>query len=281
MNMSDVFYEKETPPRIQQPSLVSFAVYFVGICIAIWSFKGSGWSIEKLLGSSSYLIRFLNEAFPTLDKHHLSTNDFLRYLDAMVETFQIAFTGTIVGILLGFGFALFSSRGLLGTGPLHKFNYLVSKFLISLFRTIPDLVWAIIFVMVVGLGAFAGTLTISVDTIGFCGRFFAEEMEDVDKSPSEAIESTGASKLDSVFAAVIPAAMPGLITTSLFAFEKAIRSSVVLGLVGAGGIGLELQSLMNWMAYDRAMVIIFMIFALVMAVEQLSSYARRKVIEND
>ena len=79
----------------------------------------------------------------------------------------------------------------------------------------------------------------------------------------------------------MPAATPGLITTSLFAFEKAIRSSVVLGLVGAGGIGLELQSLMNWMAYDRAMVIIGMIFVLVLVVEQLSSYFRKMVMKNE
>ena len=141
-------------------------------------------------------------------------------------------------------------------------------------------VWAIIFVMVVGLGAFAGTLTIMVDTIGFCGRFFAEEMEDVDRSSAEALSASGARRFDTVFAAVVPAATPGLITTSLFAFEKAIRSSVVLGLVGAGGIGLELQSLMNWMAYDRAMVIIGMIFVLVLVVEQLSSYFRKLVMKN-
>ena len=153
--------------------------------------------------------------------------------------------------------------------------------LISLFRTVPDLVWAIIFVMVVGLGAFAGTLTIMVDTIGFCGRFFAEEMEDVDRSSAEALSASGARRFDTVFAAVVPAATPGLITTSLFAFEKAIRSSVVLGLVGAGGIGLELQSLMNWMAYDRAMVIIGMIFVLVLVVEQLSSYFRKLVMKNE
>ena len=119
-----------------------------------------------------------------------------------------------------------------------------------------------------------------VDTIGFCGRFFAEEMEDVDRNPAEALAAGGARRFDTVFAAVVPAALPGLITTSLFAFEKAVRSSVVLGLVGAGGIGLELQSLMNWMAYDRAMVIIGMIFILVLLVEQASSYLRSMIMRS-
>ena len=75
--------------------------------------------------------------------------------------------------------------------------------------------------------------------------------------------------------------MPGLITTSLFAFEKAIRGSVVLGLVGAGGIGMSLNALFNWMAYDRAMVIIGMIFALIFVVEQISQYLRKKVTQNE
>ena len=99
-----------------------------------------------------------------------------------------------------------------------------------------------------------------------------------DKSPAEALECCGATKVDAVFSAVIPAAMPGFIATSLFAFEKAVRSSVVLGIVCAGGIGLQLQSLFNFLSYDRAMVIIGMIFILVLGIEQISNYARQKII---
>ena len=104
-------------------------------------------------------------------------------------------------------------------------------------------------------------------------------MEDVERSAAEGIESSGASKLDSTFSAIIPAAMPGFITTSLFALEKSVRGSVVLGLVGAGGIGMELNSLFNWMAYDRAVVVIGLMFVLILFVEQISSYARLKILD--
>ena len=272
---------KVLPSRFGNRPLSGILAIIFFILVTIWCFGGSGFSISQLIGSSEYLMRFLNEAFPPLYEHRLTYEQFYRYWLALVETFQMAFVGTLLGIVVGFILALFASRGLLtDKRKFHLVQWTV-KMLISLFRTVPDLVWAIIFVMVVGLGAFAGTLTIMVDTIGFCGRFFAEEMEDVDRSPAEALAASGARRIDTVFAAVVPAATPGLITTSLFAFEKAIRSSVVLGLVGAGGIGLELQSLMNWMSYDRAMVIIGMIFVLVLVVEQASSYLRTLIIKNE
>jgi phosphonate transport system permease protein len=274
------------PRRYKKISITRYFIYLALIVMVIWSFQGSQFSFEGLLDSTQYFKRFLGEAFPSIgilgeNEHSITWKDTFRYTRELIETFQMAFTGTLLGIIFGFILALLSSKGLLGNSRPMRLVQETVKALILLFRTVPDLVWAIIFVMLVGLGAFAGTLTIMVDTIGFCGRFFAEEMEDVDKSPADALESCGATKLDATFAAVVPAAMPGLITTSLFAFEKAIRGSVVLGLVGAGGIGMSLNALFNWMAYDRAMVIIGMIFALIFVVEQVSQYLRRKVTQNE
>jgi phosphonate transport system permease protein len=150
--------------------------------------------------------------------------------------------------------------------------------IIAFCRSVPDLVWAVIFVASVGLGVFAGTLTIIVDTIGFCGRFFAEAMEDIDKGPEEALQSMGAIRIHIVMSAVLPAAMPSFVNTSLYALEKAVRSSVVLGLVGAGGIGIELKVAMDMFLYQEAATIIICIFILVIAVEQFSIYARKEIM---
>lgn len=128
-------------------------------------------------------------------------------------------------------------------------------------------------------GLFAGTLAIVIDTIGFCSRFFAEAMEDVDKAPSEALTAAGASRTDTIFCAVVPAAMPSFITTSLFALEKATRCSVVLGLVGAGGIGIELKVAMDFFDYQLATTIILMIVVLFLLVERLGSLVRSRLIE--
>src|SRR5699024_10537002 len=108
---------------------------------------------------------------------------------------------------------------------------------VSAMRTIPDLIWALIFVISVGLGPLAGILTIAVDTIGFCARFFSERIEELSDHSKDATQSTGASYFGVIMSAILPASFPSFVGTSLFAVEKAIRSATILGLVGAGRIG--------------------------------------------
>lgn len=187
----------------------------------------------------------------------------------------MAIMGTLVGVVLSIPLAILSARGLLGS---QLINW-PARALVALFRTVPDLVWSLIFVIAVGLGPFAGTLAIAVNTAGFCGRFFAEAMEDVDKGPADSLRAQRVRCFDTVFCAVIPAAMPAIVTTSLFALEKSTRSSVILGLVGAGGIGIKLKVAMDLFDYPRAATIILMIFALVVIVEQASSLVRGRIIE--
>ena len=180
-------------------------------------------------------------------------------LESILETLQIAFVGTFVGILGGFSLAIFAAKEL---SPIPKL-YKISRGLIAFFRTIPDLIWAIFFV-----------------TIGFSGRFFAEAMEEIEKKPQKALEAIGISKIAIIFCAVLPEVLPSFINTSLFSLEKAVRSSVVLGLVGAGGIGIELKVAMEMFNYDQASTILILIFILVIIVEQLSVNIRNKYINN-
>jgi len=191
----------------------------------------------------------------------------------LLETLQIAIAGTALGVFLSLPIAWVSARGVTPVGWLA----FPSKAVVSLFRTVPDLVWALIFVVSVGLGAVAGTMTIVVDTIGFCGRFFAEAMEDSDPNSRDALAAGGASSASILFASVLPDAAPSLINTTLFALEKSIRSSVVLGLVGAGGIGQELKSAFDLFQYPRAATIMLAIFAIVLAMEWLTDKLRRAI----
>lgn len=196
-----------------------------------------------------------------------------RVADRLIETIYIAVAGTAIGIVLSFPIAFLAARKL---SPLGRVRWLARGF-VSFCRTVPDLVWALIFVSAVGLGSVAGMLAIVVDTIGFCARFFAEAMEDSDPAPQEALEATGASKLDILFAAVIPDAMPSFINTALFALEKAVRSSVVLGIVGAGGIGQELKANFELFQYPKAATIIIAIFIIVLAMERLTDWLRQRI----
>ena len=180
----------------------------------------------------------------------------------------------MVGVLLSVPLAVLATRHL---SP-HPAIYHVARTSIAFFRTVPDLVWALLFVVSVGLGPFAGVLAIIVDKLGFCGRFFAEAMEEADRGPQEALAALGARRSALVACAVLPAAMPSFVATSLFSLEKATRSSVVLGLVGAGGIGIELKVAMDLFSYDEAATIILAIFALVLVVERASTWLRGRML---
>lgn len=191
----------------------------------------------------------------------------------ILETFQIALVGAAIGIVLSLPVAWCAARGV---SPLGRGNILVKAF-VSFLRTVPDLVWALLFVASIGLGAVAGTMTIMVDTIGFCGRFFAEAMEDAEKEPQEALSAIGAGRGSILIAAILPDIMPSLINSSLFALEKAVRSSVVLGLVGAGGIGQELKVAFDLFQYRNASMIILAIFMIVMLMEFVTDKLRARI----
>ncbi len=257
------------PPRISMPHPVHTVLYLIIIAFAVTSLRGAGISFDDLSDGFPEMLRLIDEMFPP-DYSRLE-----RIGGLLLETFQMAFAGTLIGVLVSFPLAAFASRR---TAP-HVIVYHATRGLISLFRTIPDLVWALFFVATVGIGPFAGTLTLAVDTIGFCGRFFAEAMEETDKGPQEALTALGASRAGIFFSYIVPASMPSFVNTSLFSLEKAVRSSVVLGLVGAGGIGVELKVSMDLFQYAEASMIIISIFALVLIVEQISSAIRKRILD--
>ena len=256
------------PIRFPRPSAFSFVLYAVGVAFFVLSMQATDFSPSEFVRGFPYLVDLVSEMFPPS----------LRRVDAvalsLLETFQMALVGTVFGVIFSLGLGIFACK----SQTPNRVLYYLSRNLIALFRTVPDLIWALFFVIMVGLGPFAGTLAIMIDTIGFCGRFFAEAMEEVDKGPQEALQALGASRIGTVFCAVIPAALPSFVNTALFSLEKATRSSVVLGLVGAGGIGIELKVSMDMFMYAEASTIILLIFGLVLIVEQLSSRLRRMIL---
>jgi len=256
------------PGRFGRPNPLAFVLYVAAAAFVLVALQNSGLSIERLARGLPSISRILGQMFPP-NMERLGPITF-----SLFETFQMAVAGTALGILFSLPLAILASRGL---SP-HPAVYYAARSLISFFRTVPDLIWALFFVIAVGLGPAAGTLAIMVDTIGFCGRFFAEAMEDTDTGPREALTAIGGSRTGMIFSAVIPQAMPSFINTSLFSLEKSTRSSVVLGLVGAGGIGIELKVAMDLFTYDIACTIILLVFLLVLVVEQASGYLRSKII---
>jgi phosphonate transport system permease protein len=264
----DVPGRSSLPDRFDRISAGAFIAYLVVLAFFIWSVQKTGVSISDLIGGIPQMGRLIGEMLPP------STARLEAVAWALLETFQMAFVGTVVGVILSVPIAVLATPHL---SP-HPVFYHIARNLIAFFRTVPDLVWALLFVVSVGLGPFAGTLAIVIDKIGFCGRFFAEAMEEADRGPQEALSAMGAGRFSLIMCSVFPAAMPSFINTSLFSLEKATRSSVILGLVGAGGIGIELKVAMDLFNYDEAATIILAIFALVVLVERVSSFLRKKTL---
>jgi len=261
------------PSRFERPSAVAFLGYAGGMVLILWCLSGAGFSIEKVMTSPPRFADFLSRAFPP----NISPDVLSRLGWKMVETLQIAVAGAVLGVILSVPVALLAARGLIAGGWINQ----TIRVTLGFIRAVPDIAWALVFVVAVGLGPFAGMLAILVDTVGFCGRFFADDMEATDKGPAESLTATGARRIDVVACATIPAAMPAFVSTSLYALEKAVRSSTILGLVGAGGIGIELKVGFDLFDYPTALTVVLMIAVVVIGIEQLSGYARTKIIGDE
>lgn len=255
-------------PRWRRPSLPAFVLAVAALAFIVHGFSnGAAVSPATLVGGIGSTAQFVAEALPP-DLSRLGPIG-----AAMLETFEIALLGTVLGVAASVPLAVLAARN---TTP-HRALYAATRGVIAFLRSVPDLVWGIIFVVTVGLGPEAGVLAIAADTTGFCGRFFADRIEDVEPELIEGLSATGATRGGIVAGAVLPSVLPSFVGTSMFGLESATRSSVVLGVVGAGGIGVELTTSMQLLRYDEALTIILAIFVVVLSVERLAAAIRRRI----
>jgi phosphonate transport system permease protein len=179
----------------------------------------------------------------------------------------------VFGVVLAFPLALLAAANLTPARPL----YIAARMLIGVTRVVPDLVWALLFVTAVGLGPFPGALALAVHSIGMLGRLFSETIEDMDMGPVEALTLTGAGRLQVFTHAVVPGVLPSLLGIGLYRFDENLRSSLVLGFVGAGGIGFSLLTAMNLFQYQTVSLLLIVTFVLVTGAERASAWLRGKV----
>ena len=211
--------------------------------------------------------------------------DLRLYLKAMFETVQMAVVALFLSVLLGFPLSLFSSRNILkiiipGRGiiakALRRSVYACATLIANVFRSINEIVWALLFVSAVGLGPMAGILALGVHTAGVLSKLLAEGNESIDPGPVEALISTGASFPKVIVYAVLPQTMPHFISMVLYRFESDVSSASILGFVGAGGIGFYLFDKIR--AFENADVttIIIIIVIAVWLIDRLSATIRKK-----
>jgi phosphonate transport system permease protein len=195
------------------------------------------------------------------------------YLEEMVVTVQIAVWGTFLAVLLSIPFGILSAHNM---APWWV-NQPVRR-LMDMFRAIHEVVFAVLFVVAVGLGPFAGVMALFIHTTGILAKLFSEAVEAIDPRPVEAIKTTGASRIQQVVFGVIPQVLPLWISFSLYRLESNVRSATVLGLIGAGGIGQVLFETIRGFYYPQASAIIIIIVLTVTVMDLISQQLRRIVI---
>ena len=212
----------------------------------------------------------------------LMTPDFSYFYDGSGEdvlslillTIAIAFAGTVIGTILAIPFTLLASRNLWGKNSTVP---RIGKFVLDILRSFPELIYAIIFVKVVGPGAFAGVMAIGIHQIGMLGKLFAEEMEKMNEDAVEACRSVGANSVQTMFYARIPQLMPIYSSLILNHFEIGVRSASTLGLVGAGGIGAPLIFAIQARNWDKVSIILLSVIVTVYLLDILTGYIRKKL----
>lgn len=238
----------------------------IAVAVFIWSANGAQFDFLKLGEGAANMGQFISRMFPP------DFSDFPNFSLLLLETLQMAVVGTVLGAGLSLLMAFGAASNIAPT-----WLYYPCRWTMNIIRSLPDLVIALMFVSAVGLGPFAGILAMTVGSIGSIGKVFAEAMEAVDRGPVTAMESVGASKRQIVQYAILPQALPMLTSYTLLLFEGNVRGATILGLVGAGGIGLELTTAMNRYEYPHLGAMVICIILLVTAIDQLSAIIRKKI----
>ena len=192
---------------------------------------------------------------------------------SMIETIQMAFIGTVVGISIALPLSMLAARNLYS-----KWVYVPIRAILAAARTFPSILWAILFVIMVGLGPFAGILAIIMYTVGFIAKLQYESIEAVDSDPVEAVNSIGVSKWQLIRHVVIPESAPHLISQVLYMFDYNVRQTSILGLVGAGGIGFYIINYIKFFEYGKAAVFMLVVLITVLIIDFVSVKIRDKYI---
>ena len=193
---------------------------------------------------------------------------------ALIETLHIATLGTLIAIVLAVPLALLAARNITCNRALN----MVATFVFVASRSVNSLIWALLFVAVFGPGALAGVLSIALRSVGFVGKLLAEAIEEARPGPIEALAATGAPFASLLAKGYWPQVEPSFWSVAMFRWDINVRESAVLGLVGAGGIGVALEAAMNNLYWDQVGLILAVIFAVVIATEIVTSAIRSRII---
>ncbi|WP_119458993.1 phosphonate ABC transporter, permease protein PhnE [Rhodospirillaceae bacterium SYSU D60014] len=258
----------ELPRRDLGRTAFNTVMWAVFIGLLVWGWAPAGMNnVVSLFTGAGNMAEYAH-GFLAPDFHNWPT-----YLQEMIVTVQIAIWGTVLAVVVGVPFGILSSENMAPIWIVQPVRRLMDAL-----RAINELVFAMLFVVAVGLGPFAGVMALFVHTTGIIAKLFSEAVEAIDPRPVEAIRATGAGRIQEVVFGVIPQVIPLWISYSLYRFESNVRSATVLGIVGAGGIGQLLWEYVRGFYYSETAAVMIIIVISVTVIDIISQRLRKLVI---
>jgi phosphonate transport system permease protein len=248
-------------------SWTGWLILFMILALLAGSWQGADMRPMSLIRDSANMAAFLADFFPP------NFSDWEIYLKEMIITIQIAVWGTALAIVLSVPFGLLSAENIT-PAYIHQ----PMRRLMDAFRAVNEMVFALLFIVAVGLGPFAGVMALFVSTTGTLAKLFSEAVEAIDPQPVEGIRATGANPVEEIVYGVIPQVMPLWISYALYRFEANVRGASVLGIVGAGGIGQVLWEVMRGFQYAETCALLIILIASVSIIDFMSARIRALLI---
>jgi len=256
-----------TPPGAGKRTLAQALGWAAVALVLMWAWEGADIRPLALARDSANMATFAAEFFPP------DFREWRSYLEEMLVTVHIAIWGTVLAVVCAVPFGLLSSANIVP-----PWIYQPVRRLMDACRAINELVFAMLFIVAVGLGPFAGVLALWVHTTGALAKLFSEAVEAIDPRPVEGVRATGASSLEEIVYGVLPQVLPLWISYSLYRFESNVRSASVVGMVGAGGIGVILYEVIRGFEYAQTCAVIIIIVVCVSVIDLVSARLRQHFI---
>lgn len=238
-------------------AVLMFSVYYLEVSF-----------FEMLIGLPNFVLFFFEKFFPA------NTENLKQYIPSVIDTLGYAIISTYISSILAFVLGILISEH---TNKFKTLRVIVRGF-VSILRNIPFIIWGALLVYIFGLGGIVGVLALILVTIGFLGKSYAESIDEISGDKLEALRANGASYFQILFHGVIPQFVPAWINWTLFSFEINVRASVVLGLVGAGGIGVLIDTNMNLFKYGEALTIIAVVASIILLTEFITNSIRKRFV---
>jgi phosphonate transport system permease protein len=254
--------------RLRRPNTLTIAGAAVVVIVILFSAQTSEFSLPALVQGAPHVADFVSRMFPP------DFDELPNAIALMWETLGIAITGTVVGLALAVPLALLAARTVFPNPWVRQ----TTRAVINIVRAIPELMWALLFVSAVGLGPLAGTLAIIVGTAAGVARLFADIFEAADMRAWEAAAAAGARRSQRISWVLLPQQLPTMASYGLLILDSNVRAASLLGLVGAGGIGMELNQKLRLFEYGQVLTIVLVVLVVVIALDQVSSYLRKKLV---